>query len=66
VIFLINNSITLHWNIERTVTVLLGNNIKRIHEEYKIALKAGRVPQRPELWDGKTAERCVDAIVNYR
>jgi len=66
--------LTLRWNTERPVTlkehggasVLVGNNIKRIREEYHIALKAGRVPQRPELWDGQTAMRCVQAIVNYR
>ena len=65
--------LTLRWNTERPVTlkehggasVLVGNNIERIREEYKIALKAGRVPQRPELWDGQTAMRCVEAIVNY-
>ena len=66
--------LTLRWNTERPVTlkehggasVLVGNNIKRIREEYHIALKAGRVPQRSELWDGQTAMRCVQAIVNYR
>jgi UDP-N-acetylglucosamine 2-epimerase (non-hydrolysing) len=65
--------LTLRWNTERPVTlkehggasVLVGNNINRIREEYKTALKAGRVPQRPELWDGKTAIRCVEAIVNH-
>ena len=65
--------LTLRWNTERPVTlkehggasVLVGNNIERIRNEYRIALIAGRIPQRPELWDGKTAERCVEAIVNY-
>lgn len=65
--------LTLRWNTERPVTlkehggasVLVGNNIERIREEYHTALQAGRAPQRPELWDGKTALRCVEAIVNY-
>ena len=66
--------LTMRWNTERPVTlkehggasVLVGNNISRIREEYRSALKAGRVPQRPELWDGKTALRCVKAIVGYK
>ena len=49
--------LTLRWNTERPVTlkehggasVLVGNNIERIREEYKIALQACRIPQRPEL-----------------
>ncbi len=64
--------LTLRWNTERPVTlrehggasVLVGNNISRIREEYQKALKAGRIPQRPELWDGQTAMRCVQAIVD--
>lgn len=65
--------LTLRWNTERPVTlkehggasVLVGNNIERIREEYNTALSAGRVPQRPDLWDGQTAMRCVEAIVGY-
>lgn len=66
--------LTLRWNTERPVTlkehggasVLVGNNVARIREEYKIALSKSRTPIRPELWDGKTAERCLMAIVNYK
>ena len=63
--------LTLRGNTERPVTlkehggasVLVGNNIGRIRREYHNALTAGRIPNRPELWDGKTAMRCVEAIV---
>ena len=38
------------------------HNINRIREEYQTALKTGRIPQRPELWDGQTAMRCVEPL----
>jgi UDP-N-acetylglucosamine 2-epimerase (non-hydrolysing) len=64
--------LTLRWNTERPVTlkehggasVLVGNNVARIRQEYRAALQAGRIPQRPELWDGHTAQRCVEALVS--
>jgi len=63
----------LSWNTERPVTlrehggasVLVGNNIERIQKEYQDTLRLERKPQRPELWDGKTAMRCVEAIIEY-
>jgi len=63
--------LTLRWNTERPVilrehggaSVLVGNNIERIQKEYRDTLKLERKPQRPELWDGKTAMRCLEAIV---
>jgi UDP-N-acetylglucosamine 2-epimerase (non-hydrolysing) len=63
--------LTLRWNTERPVTlrehggasVLVGNNVDRIREEYKNTLSSERRPVRPELWDGRTAERCLMAIL---
>ena len=63
--------LTLRWNTERPVTlkehggasVLVGNNVECIRAEFLAALESGRVPQRPELWDGKTAGRCVEWLV---
>ncbi len=66
--------LTLRWNTERPVTlkehggasVLVGNNVERIRTEFRNAIQTGRIPQRPKLWDGKTADRCVEAILSYR
>ena len=63
--------LTLRWNTERPVTlkehggasVLVGNNVDRIRMEFHTALESDRAPQRPELWDGLTAGRCVVAIL---
>jgi UDP-N-acetylglucosamine 2-epimerase (non-hydrolysing) len=65
--------LTLRWNTERPITltehggasVLVGNNISRIREEYHSALKKGRTPVSPELWDGHTAERCLNEIIDF-
>lgn len=65
--------LTLRWNTERPITlkehggasVLVGNNVERIREEYLITLKESRKPLRPELWDGKTAGRCLQAILEF-
>jgi UDP-N-acetylglucosamine 2-epimerase (non-hydrolysing) len=65
--------LTLRWNTERPVTlvkyggasVLVGNTVKLIREEYHIAMKKSRNPVHPELWDGHSAERCLNAILEY-
>lgn len=64
--------LTLRWNTERPITlrehggasVLVGNNIQRIRTEYKHTLSLERKPTRPVLWDGKTAGRILEAIIN--
>ena len=66
--------LTLRWNTERPVTlrehggasVLVGNNIARIREEFENTMAVDRKPVRPELWDGKTAGRCLEAILDYK
>ena len=66
--------LTMRWNTERPITltehggasVLVGNNIERISKEFEIALEKKRMPHRPELWDGHTAERCLREIVEFR
>ncbi len=63
--------LTLRWNTERPVTlkehggasVLVGNDVKLIRKEYQKTLVQKRRPVRPKLWDGRTAERCLEAIL---
>ncbi len=65
--------LTLRSTTERPVTlkehggasVLVGNDISTIREAYRSALLLSRNPVRPELWDGHTAERCLEAILSY-
>jgi len=65
--------LTLRWNTERPITlkenggvsVLVGNDISRIKEEYQQALSKPRNPIRPLLWDGFTAERCLQEIISH-
>ncbi|CAI8337019.1 MAG: UDP-2,3-diacetamido-2,3-dideoxy-D-glucuronate 2-epimerase [Owenweeksia sp. TMED14] len=64
--------LTLRWNTERPITlnrnggasVLVGNNITQIRAGYKSTLTREKTPDRPELWDGKTADRILKAILN--
>jgi len=63
--------LTLRRNTERPITlkehggasVLVGNNVERIRKEYRTALAKKRRPIRPQLWDGHTAGRCLQAII---
>ena len=64
--------LTLRWNTERPVTlrehggasVLVGNNVNRIRQEFQNTLATDSLPARPELWDGHTAERIVELFAN--
>jgi UDP-N-acetylglucosamine 2-epimerase (non-hydrolysing) len=64
--------ITLRWNTERPVTlvkhggasVLVGNDVNQIRNEFRKMLSIKRKPVRPELWDGHTAERILKELVN--
>jgi UDP-N-acetylglucosamine 2-epimerase (non-hydrolysing) len=66
--------LTMRWNTERPVTlvehggvsILVGNNVERIREEFNQICKKEQNPVIPELWDGNTAQRCLQAIVNYQ
>lgn len=63
--------LTLRWNTERPVTLrehggasmLVGNDVGKIRAAYREVIDSPRVPQRPELWDGHTAERIVDVLL---
>jgi UDP-N-acetylglucosamine 2-epimerase (non-hydrolysing) len=64
--------LTLRWNTERPITlrqhggasVIVGNNIELIRKDYQKSLLIDRKPHRPQLWDGKTAGRCLNAILD--
>jgi len=63
--------LTLRWNTERPVTlrehggacVLVGNDSVLIQKEYHKVLREDVQPLRPENWDGCTAPRIVQRLV---
>ena len=67
--------LTLRENTERPITlrenggtsVLVGNDVTSIIAEFNKILLGDMDSKvsRPKFWDGQTAQRCLDAIINY-
>jgi len=72
--FLGTPCLTMRWNTERPITlkenggvsILVGNDINLIKKEFYELLDFKRNPIYPELWDGKTAERCLTEILSFK
>ena len=45
--------------------VVVVDDVERIRQEYRSTLDGGRKPVRPQLWDGQTAPRGLQAILDY-
>ena len=63
--------LTMRWNTERPITlmenggasILVGNAVTKMREAYRSQINAERHAMRPELWDGKTADRIAKILV---
>ena len=63
--------LTLRWNTERPITlrehdgasILVGNDVMQIRAAYEDVISKSRRPSRPPLWDGCTAGRIVEALI---
>ena len=66
--------LTLRDNTERPITlrkngglsVLVGNKVENIKNEYYKLMNSESYPVYPDLWDGKTAMRCLKSILDYK
>lgn len=64
--------LTMRWNTERPVTllehggasILVGNDINLIRKAWNDSISRTSKPSRPPLWDGHTAERCLQEILS--
>ena len=61
--------LTLRNTTERPITISQGTNVlvgsdtqKIIDESFKILDQGGKKGGRPQLWDGKAAERMIEAL----
>jgi UDP-N-acetylglucosamine 2-epimerase (non-hydrolysing) len=65
--------LTLRFNTERPITLfenggasyLVGNNVDVIKKRFFSVLASNRIPNKPDFWDGNTAERCVKSIIQF-
>lgn len=63
--------LTMRWNTERPVTLkehggassLVGNDVTKIRNQYLKDIETAPVKEVPELWDGQTANRCLESIL---
>ena len=66
--------VTMRLNTERPITlfengglsVLVGNDTDKIQKKFEELLKISAFPIRPKFWDGHTAKRCLEAILNFK